>query len=117
MEIATEKVGEVVIVTPKAEFLDASNCQDFKQDINGILDANKLVLLDIGQLRFVDSSGLGAILSCLRKLTAAGGDLKLLCDKCKPVRMFFELVRMNRIIDIYNTRPEAIESFQQARKI
>lgn len=112
MEIAVEKVNDVAVLVPRTEFLDASNYQDFKRDIEPALMANRKVLLDISQLRFVDSSGLGAILSCLRKLAGAGGDLKLYCDKCKPVRMFFELVRMNRIIDIYNTREEAMTAFQ-----
>ena len=111
MELAVEKIKDIVIITPRAEFIDASNYQEFKQDIASLLEGNRLVVLDISQLRFVDSSGLGAILSCLRKLVSAGGDLKLLCDKCKPVRMFFELVRMNRIIDIFTTRQDALDAF------
>ncbi len=111
MEMAVERVGDVAIIVPRAEFLDASNYQEFKRDIGPSLDNNRKVILDISQLRFVDSSGLGAILSCLRKLVSGGGDLKLLCDKCKPVRMFFELVRMNRVIDLFNTREEAISAF------
>jgi anti-sigma B factor antagonist len=111
MEIVIEKVNDVAVLVPRAEFLDASNYQEFKRDVDPVLAANRKVLLDISQLRFVDSSGLGAILWCLRKLAGSGGDLKLYCDKCKPVRMFFELVRMNRIIDIYNTREEAVAAF------
>ena len=112
MEMNIEKVDEMAIITPRAEFLDASNYQEFKRDIEPFLDSNPKVILDISRLRFVDSSGLGAVLSCLRKLVARGGDLKLLCEKCKPVRMFFELVRMNRVIDMYNTREEALESLR-----
>jgi anti-sigma B factor antagonist len=112
MEIAVEKVNDVAILTPRVEFLDASNYQEFKQAVEPALMENRKVVLDITHLRFVDSSGLGAILSCLRKMAASGGDLKLYCEKCKPVRMFFELVRMNRIIDIFNTREEAVGAFQ-----
>jgi anti-sigma B factor antagonist len=61
-------------------------------------------------LQFVDSAGLGAILSCLRKLTAAEGDLKL-CGLTGPVRAIFEISRMHRIFDIYATRAEAIAAF------
>ncbi len=111
MEMSVEKVGAVAILTPQGEFLDASNYQDFRNSIEPLLEQNRQVILDISHLRFVDSSGLGAILAGLRKLTNVGGDLKLLCDKCKPVRMFFELVRMNRIIDIFNTREEAMAAF------
>ena len=69
------------------------------------------MVFDLSKLRFVDSSGLGAFLSCLRKLNAKGGDLKL-CGMSKQVRAVFELVRMHRIFDIYGTREEAVRAFQ-----
>jgi anti-sigma B factor antagonist len=69
------------------------------------------VILDLGRLRFIDSSGLGAMLSCLRQLNAAGGDLKL-CGMSKAVRAVFELVRMHKIFDIYGTREQAVSAFQ-----
>ena len=51
------------------------------------------------------------MLSCLRQLNAAGGDLKL-CGMSKAVRAVFELVRMHRIFDIYDTREQAVSAFQ-----
>jgi anti-sigma B factor antagonist len=109
MEMTTEKVGEVTVVELRGEQLDASNVMDFKRDIAPVLEANSLVVFDLGHLRFVDSSGLGAILSCLRRLNGAGGEL-MLCGLAKPVRALFELVRMHKIFDIYPTRDEAVRS-------
>ena len=107
-----EKAGDVAIVLLSGENLDAGNEKDFKREIRPILETNKKVVLDMGRLMFVDSSGLGAILSCLRQLNSAGGDLKL-CEMTKPVRTLFELVRMHRIFDIYNSRDEALRAFQR----
>jgi len=76
-----------------------------------LLETHSKLVIDLGRLRFVDSSGLGAFISCLRKLNAKGGDLKL-CGMQKPVRAVFELVRMHRIFDIYATREEAVRAFQ-----
>ena len=69
------------------------------------------MVIDLARLRFMDSSGLGAMLSCLRQLSAKGGDLKLCCMS-KQVRAAFELVRMHRIFDIFNSREEAVRAFQ-----
>ena len=69
------------------------------------------MIFDLAELRFVDSSGLGAILSSLRQLNANGGDLKL-CGMSKPVRALFELVRMHKIFEIHETRDDAIRAFQ-----
>lgn len=110
MEVAIEKIGDVAVVVLPGESLDASNTKEFRRDIASVLDGNSKVVFDLHQLRFVDSSGLGALLSCLRQLNAAGGDLKL-CGMQKPVRALFELVRMHRIFDIFNAREEAINAF------
>jgi anti-sigma B factor antagonist len=110
MEMATEKTGDVTVVVLPGEQLDASNAKDFKRDIAAVLEPRGKFVFDLGGLQFIDSSGLGAILSCLRRLNADGGDLKL-CGMSKPVRALFELVRMHKIFDIYGTKEEAIRAF------
>ena len=111
MELGVEKVGDVAVVEIPVDELDASNTGELKHDIAPVLEANTKLVIDLSRLRFVDSSGLGAMLSCLRQLTAKGGDLKL-SGMQKQVRAVFELVRMHRIFDIYGTREEAVRAFQ-----
>ena len=110
METASDKVGDVGVVAVPVEELDASNAGEFKRDIAPVLEANTKLVLDLSRLRFVDSSGLGAFISCLRKLNAKGGDLKL-CGMSKQVRAVFELVRMHRIFDIHGTKEDAVHAF------
>ena len=111
MEITTEKVGDVTVATPQGEYLIASNVEDFRHDAVPVLDSGPKVLLDMSHLQFVDSSGIGAILSCLRKLSASGGELKLF-GLSKPVQGVFQVTRMHRIFDIFDTRDEALRAFQ-----
>jgi len=111
MEIAVDKVDSIAVAAVPVDELDASNAGEFKRDIAPVLQANTKLVLDLSRLRFVDSSGLGAMLSCLRQLTAKSGDLKL-CGMSKQVRGLFELVRMHRIFDIFGTREEAVRAFQ-----
>ena len=111
MEIAVDKIGSIGVATVPVDELDASNAGEFKRDIAPVLEDNTRLVLDLSRLRFVDSSGLGAMLSCLRQLGAKGGDLKL-CGMSKQVRGLFELVRMHRIFDIYGTKEEAVHAFK-----
>src|SRR5579871_5231585 len=111
MEIPVDKVDGVTIAAVPVDELDASNSGEFKRDIAPVLQSQTKLVLDLSQLRFVDSSGLGAMLSCLRQLSAKGGDLKL-CGLSSQVRALFELVRMHRIFDIYSTREDAVKAFQ-----
>ena len=110
MFLRIEKVEDVAIVAPLADSLDASSVKEFKREVGPVISANSKVALDMSHLKFVDSSGLGAILSCLRQLNSAGGDLKLFAVT-KPVRSLLELVRMHRIFDILNSREEALTAF------
>lgn len=111
MEIPVQNLDGVAVAAVPVEELDASNSGEFKRDIAPVLQSHTKLVLDLGHLRFVDSSGLGAMLSCLRQLSAKGGDLKL-CSMSKQVRALFELVRMHRIFDIYGTKEEAVRAFR-----
>ena len=110
MSPGVENVGDIAIVAIPGKSLDSASSRGFKEQIAPVVAAHPKLIFDLSQLTFVDSSGLGAILSSLRQANAAGGDLKL-CGLSKPVRALFELVRMHRIFDILNTREEAIRAF------
>ena len=110
MKLIQEKSNAVTVVTFTGDALDASVSGVFKGEMEPVLKSEHHVVLDMHNIQFVDSSGVGAILSCLRTLNAAGGDLKI-CSLTKPVQALFELVRMNKIFDIYKSREEAVGSF------
>jgi anti-sigma B factor antagonist len=110
MAIAYDTMGDVTVAVVPMEELDASNSAQFKGEVAPLLETTTKLVFDLSRLRFVDSSGLGAFISCLRKVNAKGGDVKL-CGMSKQVRAVFELVRMHRIFDIYGTKEEAVRGF------
>jgi len=112
MQATCETVEEITVIQLTGESLDASNANQFKQDIMPTLNGHLRVVFEMSQLKFVDSSGLGALLSCLRHLNANGGELKL-AGMQKSVQALFELVRMHRIFELYPTREEALAAFEK----
>ena len=110
MDLVPHQIDGVAVATVPLEDLDASNAAEFKRDMAPVIDANAKLVLDLSRLRFVDSSGLGAFISCLRKLNAKGGDLKL-CGMSKQVRAVFELVRMHKVFDILGSTEDAVRAF------
>ncbi|HEY7190031.1 MAG TPA: STAS domain-containing protein [Vicinamibacterales bacterium] len=116
MNLVPHPIGDVAVATVPVEDLDASNAGEFKRDMAPVIEANSKLVLDLSHLRFVDSSGLGAFISCLRKVNAKGGDLKL-CGMSKQVRAVFELVRMHRVFDILGTTDDAVRAFEQVSKV
>ena len=109
LDITSFDDGPGVLVAIDGEHLDAGNAAAFKALIQPCLDQHALVVVDMSRLRFVDSSGLGAMLSCLRHMNNKQGQLMLFALS-KPVRSLFELVRMHRIFAIYNDLSEAMAS-------
>jgi len=105
------QIDDVTIITVPGPRLDASQSPAFKRSIAPVLTASPKVIFDMSELQFVDSTGLGTIVSCLKMLNASGGDLKL-CGLSKSIRALFELVRLHRVFDIYNSKEEAAGAFQ-----
>jgi len=110
MDLMCEHMAGVLVVALLGAQLDASTAAEFKSDMVPVLEAHTQVVFDLSRLEFVDSSGLGAFLACLRQLHARGGDLKL-CSLSSPVRALFELVRMHRLFDIFETPEAAVRAF------
>src|SRR5437879_3850197 len=100
-------VGDVLVVTPQGDYLDASNIREFKREVGPLVESHNKLIMDLGRVQLVDSSGCRALIGFLRQLKGKEGDMKL-CAITKPVRSLFELVRMQRIFDIFNTRDEAL---------
>ena len=77
MDFQTEKVGDIMVVELPGKNLVARNCQEFKRDISPILEETAKVVFDMTALGFVDSSGCGAILSCLKMIKGKRGNSKI----------------------------------------
>ncbi len=101
---------DVLVIEFREDNLDAGNVHEFKDAVQSFIHDRKHVVLDMSGVKFVDSSGLGALISCLRLLNSRRGDLKL-CALSKTVRALFELMRMHRVFNIHDSRQEAVRAF------
>jgi anti-sigma B factor antagonist len=66
----------------------------------------------MGQVGFVDSSGLGALISTLKILRAEGGDLKL-ANVGEQVQAVLEITRLLRVFETYESAEEALAAIEQ----
>jgi len=106
-----EQFGEVSAVTV-AEEMDSRNAQQAKDQFKGLVgDGKSQIVVDLTPLNFIDSSGLGALVTALKAARQAGGDVRL-CGLSTPVKSIFELTRLYRVFDIFENRSEAVASFE-----
>jgi anti-sigma B factor antagonist len=114
MNISMVEKPNSLVLKINSKTLGSNNAQDFKSSVSKFLVPEAALVFDLSSLEFVDSTGLGTLISCLRQVNAAGGSIKL-CGLTKPVRALFELVRMHRVFEIFNDAEEAANSYSKSR--
>ncbi len=91
--------GDTVLITGLKE-LGASNSNSFRDQVRASLtEANKVIEIDLAQTMFLDSCGLGALIS-LHKTTCSRNGMVRLINPTPPVQQILELTRMHRIFEI-----------------
>ncbi|MGV6848248.1 MAG: STAS domain-containing protein [Marinibacterium sp.] len=107
MELVTSDTATARIVTVQAERIDAAAAIRFKDDMRGATaGAPSRVILDLSQVDFIDSSGLGAIVAAMKQLDATTRlDLAGLTPTVDKV---FRLTRMDTIFTLYQSLDDAL---------
>lgn len=100
-----KKQGTVTVITLTVSELTVVNASEFKQKVLNHLAGDgsiRHVVLDMEQVKFIDSSGLGSLISLLRS-SIDYRQLMALAGMTRPVQALFELMRMHQVFDIYAT--------------
>ncbi|MEH2114373.1 STAS domain-containing protein [Nostoc sp.] len=81
--------------------LDGIRGNELRREVSNILENGAdVLLLDMKEVKFIDSSGLGALVSAMQMVRAANGKL-FVCSISDQVRMLFELTKMDRIFKTF----------------
>lgn len=111
MQIEMTEQGDIVQISVQEERMDAHNSGELKEKMLQLFDEGKCnLVINLGAVRFIDSSGLGALVSGFKNASAREGSLKLCCLQ-PQVRSMFELTRLHRVFEIFTDLDEALASF------
>lgn len=111
MIINIQEKPEATLLELGEERLDAHNSGDLKNEMLSLFeDGKNQLVIDLKEVRFIDSSGLGALVSGYKNASARNGNLKL-CALQPQVKSMFELTRLHRVFEIYPGSEEALASF------
>ncbi len=110
MRLKTENNGNVVVVFVKEERLDAHNSGELKTELNRLFESGSInLIIDLKDVLFIDSSGLGVLVSGYKNASTKSGSIKLSGLQAQ-VKSMFELTRLHRVFDIFATVDNALES-------
>ena len=99
-------MNQVVEIIEPTGRLDINNAAKLRKQVAEIIN-NKpnLLLVDLKNVSFMDSSGLGALVAALKTVRGIGADM-VLCSPNEQVSMLLELTSMSKIFKIYGSRAE-----------
>lgn len=110
MSFAITREGEITVVKVEGE-LTVSNRQHFKEGVLGRLEGgDRAFLVDFGAANYIDSSGLGALVSISKKIRERDGELRL-AGLDEDLRTLFELTRLDTLFHIAENRAAALGEF------
>lgn len=109
MQIQEERLADIIILKPLTKRIDASVAPEFKAFmLERIGSGNTSLLLDFSMVDFIDSSGIGAIISILKTLGGKGS--VSICCLSETVNTVFRLSRMDKIFHISASREDALKT-------
>jgi anti-sigma B factor antagonist len=104
---------DCVVIELNGKVMGGPDAVDFRDTLKELIDEGKKnVVLDLGNVSFMNSSGLGILIGGLTTMRNAGGDLRI-CNAMEKIESMLMVSQLNRVFELYSTLEEAVESFKE----
>ncbi len=111
VKLTTRQVGDVTVIDVAGRITlgeGSSVLRDAMRDLVG--KGQKKILLNLGEVSYIDSSGIGELVSGFTTVTNGGGALKLL-NLNKRVKDLLQITKLYTVFDVHEDEASAIRSF------
>ncbi len=112
MEMREEPLGAILRVAVIGR-LTADCAENFRRFMDESLGHNNRIVLDLSEMDYIDSTGLGAIVYVLQRVSDSSGALKLAALQTKP-RVVFDITKAYKIFEIYDTVEAARAAIEES---
>jgi anti-sigma B factor antagonist len=110
MSFDVKKQNDVTVIDVEGQLI-VGNRQELKQKVLEELERGaRKFLIDFSSTGYIDSSGLGVLVSLSKKIREQGGELRL-ANLNEDLRTLFELTKLDTLFHIASNREEALASF------
>lgn len=109
--ITTRQVGDVTVVDAAGRITLGEGAAQLRDQVRNLLGAgNKKILINLGEVNYIDSSGIGELVSSFTTVSASGGQLKLL-NLTKRVHDLLQITKLYTVFEIHDDEGKAVRSF------
>lgn len=111
MTVSERKVGNVTVVDVTGKMVATDNPGRLKDKISSLMfQGEKQIVLNLGNVNYVDSSGLGEIVACHSSATRSGGEIKI-ANAGNKIKDLLVMTRLLTVFDAHDTEDGAVKSF------
>ncbi len=109
--VVEEDINGVTIVNfVDKKILDEQNIQQLGEELSGLADGPRKVLLNFANVEYLSSAALGKLITANKTIGAAGGKLRL-CSIHPQIYEVFKITKLNKLFNIFKDEQAALEGF------
>jgi anti-sigma B factor antagonist len=112
LSLQSRRVGDITVVTCRGRIVEGAESTALHQHLDGLLPHHPYIVLNLGDVQFIDSSGLGLLVRFLIRAQAARGNLKL-CAVHDHVAEVLKITRLKTMFESHESEADAVAAFYQ----
>jgi anti-sigma B factor antagonist len=113
LKITTRDLDGITIVSCNGRVVFGEESSELREKIKSLLAKNKKIVLNLGGVSYIDSGGLGILVSLYTSARASGGNIKL-ANLTQRVGDLLQITKLLTVFEVYEGEQKAIDSFKQA---
>ncbi len=110
MDTKVRQIDGVTVIDASGKITLGENSGKLRSAVQDALSGSKKILLNLADVNYIDSAGLGELVSAFTTVKNAGGELKLL-NLTKKVRDLLVITKLLTVFDVKDNEQEALKSF------
>lgn len=113
LKVNTRTVDGILVVDCHGRIIFGEESASLRDTVKALLTDNKKIILNLGGINYIDSGGLGTLVSLYTTARNAGSSIKL-SNLTQRVGDLLQVTKLLTVFDVYETEKEALESFRAA---
>jgi anti-sigma B factor antagonist len=117
MQIEERAVGDVVVLDLKGKITLGEGDELLKDKVNSLVNqGHKKIILNLADVPYIDSAGLGEVVRTYTTVSRQGGSLKLL-NLTKRITDLLSITKLLTVFETFDSENEAVRSFSASAKV
>jgi anti-sigma B factor antagonist len=113
VKLNIRQVGDVTVIDAAGRITLGEGSSAFRDTVKGLVSkGQKKILLNLAEISYIDSSGIGEMVSGFTSVANAGGQLKLL-KLTKRIQDLLQITKLYTVFDVYDDEAHALGSFNK----